>query len=145
MPPFLADVLTWPGNRSYITAIKAARDFSIPPTVLMLRRKQPADGWSDADKKLAIAFQILEDETCPDCGIPIWVGHSEDEHVVFSIKSRVCYSCAEIEDERERGEKRRGKRKPTKGKKHFVVMEPSDHTPSREDYYASQLGEITDD
>jgi hypothetical protein len=138
MPHFLADVLTWPGNRAYITAIKAARDFSIPPTVLMLRDRQPSDGWSTADKKLAVAFQILEDETCPECGVPIWVGHSDDENVVFEVKSRVCYSCAEIETEQDREANRKNKRKPTKGEKHFVTTVPNEHIPSREAYYLAE-------
>lgn len=135
MPHFLADVLTWPGNRTYITAIKASRDFSVPPTVLILNDKQPSDGWSSIDKKLAIAFQILEDETCGDCGVPVWVGHSEDKNASFEIKSRVCYACAEIENTKEREENRRNKRKPTKGKKRFIQLEEGVTPPSREAYY----------
>lgn len=144
MRPFLADVLTWPGNRSYITAIKAARDFSVPPTVLILRNKQPSDGWSDVDKKLAVAFQILEDETCNDCGVPIWIGHSDDEHVVFEIKSRVCYSCAAIEQAQEREQNRKNKRKPTKGKKRFIQTVNDPNMPTREQYYLRESGVVTE-
>lgn len=143
MPPFLADVLTWPGNRQYITAIKAARDFSIPPTVLILRDRQPSDGWSAVDKKLAIAFQILEDETCPDCGIPIWLGHNDAEDIVFEIKARVCYSCATVETTREREENKKNKRKPTKGEKKFISNETKDiHT--RAAYYQAESEKLVD-
>lgn len=144
MPPFLADVLTWPGNRQYITAIKAARDFGIPPTVLILTHKQPSDGWSNVDKKLAVAFQILDDETCPDCGIPIWIGHNDAEDIVFEIKSRVCYSCAQVENDRDKRENKKNKRKPTKGEKHFL----SDETKiihSREEFYKSESAKLSID
>ncbi len=139
MPRFLADVLTWPGNRFYITCIKAARDFSIPPTVLILKDKQPSDGWSAIDKKLVIAFQILEDETCPDCGTPVWIGHSEDNSVVFDVKSRICYACAEIETQREKESKRKN-HKPVKGKKEFVVLDEDAKQPTRQEYYDSLSG-----
>lgn len=147
MPRFLADVLTWPTNRPFITAIKAARDFSIPPSVLMLRTRQPSDGWSQADKKLAVAFQILEDETCPDCGIPIWIGHSDDEHIQFSIKSRTCYSCARVEQEQADAEKRAAKRKnarPQRGKKRFIQIDESDQIPSRQQYLLRENGQVDD-
>lgn len=142
MRPFLADVLTWPGNRAYVTAIKAAQSFSVPPTVLILTNRQPADGWSPTDKKLAVAYQILEDETCQDCGIPVWLGHSDDEHVVFDIKSRICYGCAETEKAQERESSRKGKRSPTKGKKSFIQVQESDELPSRQQFYVKQSGII---
>jgi len=142
MRRFLADVLTWPGNRQYITAIKAARDYSVPPTVLILQHRQPSDGWSPIDKKLAIAFQILEDETCSECGVPIWLGHSDDEDIVFEIKSRTCYSCAEIETSRERDEKRKKKR-DEKGEKHFIDNKTS-HIHTRAEYYEAEAAKMVE-
>lgn len=146
MPPFLADVLTWPGNRFYITVLKAAQKNAIPPTVLLLKGRQPSDGWTPIDKKLVIAFQILEDETCNDCGVPIWIGHSDDESVVFEIKSRTCYACAEIESEQEREEKRSSKRKrgTSKGKKRFLADANPDKHPSREKYFKREAGIVDD-
>lgn len=126
--------------------IKAARSYSLPPTVLILKDRQPQDGWLPVDKKLAIALQILEDETCPDCGIPMWIGHSEDESVVFDIKSRVCYACAEIESKQEQEEKRRAKSKTrhreTKGKKRFIVRDEAKPAPSRDSYLRREAGII---
>ena len=147
MPPFLADVLTWPGNRSFITAIRAAERFGVPPTVLLLNDRQP-DKWTQIDKKLAIAYQILEDETCKDCGVPIWIGHSDDEHVVFEIKSRICYACAEVEGAQADAERRAAKRKgrgETKGKKRFLATTEDSDMPSREAYFQKESGMITDD
>jgi hypothetical protein len=114
----------------------------VPPTVLILKDKQPSDGWSEVDKKLAVAFQILEDETCNDCGVPVWLGHNDDEHVVFDIKSRICYSCATIESEQEREQNRKSKRKPTKGKKHFIQTRDDPNLPSREKHYTKESGKI---
>ena len=144
MRHFLADVLTWPGNRQFITAIKAARDFSIPPTVLILKDKQPSDGWSAVDKKLALAFQIMEDETCNDCGVPIWIGHSDDKDIVFEVKSRVCYSCATVENEQEKQDNRKNKRKPTKGEKHFIAQHDATTQPTREAYYKAEAEKLTE-
>jgi hypothetical protein len=111
--------------------------------VLILKDKQPSDGWSSIDKKLVIAFQILEDETCPDCGTPIWIGHSEDSSVVFDVKSRICYACAEIETQREKESKRKN-HKPTKGKKEFVVLDDETKQPSREAYYSALSGNVNE-
>lgn len=141
MPPFLADVLTWPGNRQYVTYIVAARSYSIPPTVLLLRDRQPSDGWSQVDKKLAVALQILEDETCSDCGIPVWLGHSDDKDIQFEVKSRVCYSCAEIEKDQEEKPGRKSKRKPTKGEKKFLQQTGSSNNQSRDRYYSGIMEE----
>lgn len=95
---------------------------------------------------MAIAFQILEDETCPDCGVPVWIGHSEDEAVEFDVKSRVCYACAEIESAQETEEKRRAKSKTrhreTKGKKRFITRNEEKAIPSRDSYYRAQAGKI---
>lgn len=144
MPPFLADVLTWPGNRIYITAIKAAINFSVPPTVMLLNDRQP-DKWLPVDKKLAIAYQILEEETCPDCGTPIWLGHSDDETVTFSIKSTTCYSCAVIEAEQDNQSKR--KRAPAKGTKKNLAFEPDEgiRQPSRKVFFERLAGIISKD
>jgi hypothetical protein len=112
--------------------------------VLILTHKQPSDGWSNVDKKLAVAFQILDDETCPDCGIPIWIGHNDAEDIVFEIKSRVCYSCAQVENDRDKRENKKNKRKPTKGEKHFL----SDETKiihSREEFYKSESAKLSID
>lgn len=142
MPPFVADALTWPGNRAYITSIKTARAWGVPPTVLILNNRQPSDGWSYNDKKLAIALQILEDETCPECGIPIWLAHNDDENIVFEMKTQVCYSCATVETGREKEENRKGKRKPTKGKKHFIQTQETEHLPTRRAFYEAQAGVV---
>jgi hypothetical protein len=106
---------------------------------MLLTDKQPSDGWSLTDKKLAIAFQILEEETCPDCGIPLWIGHSDDENIVFEIKSTVCYSCAEVEAARDKP----SKRKDVKGKKRNIVIDPASKVPSRRTFFEKLSGIIS--
>lgn len=40
-----------------------------------------------------MAWQILKDETCPNCGIPIWLGHSTISALGFRVKRSTCESC----------------------------------------------------
>jgi len=116
---------------------------------MLLQNRQPTEGWSANDKKLAMALQILEDETCSDCGVPIWIGHSDDKNVEFEIKSKTCYSCARIESEKESEEKRSSKRKGSNrgnhGRKRFLVTNNNGLAPSREKYMLVQSGIIVDD
>jgi hypothetical protein len=112
--------------------------------VLILKSRQPSDGWTEFDKKLAVAFQILEDETCSDCGVPIWLAHSDDKDIIFEVKSRVCYSCAAVEAAQEK----KSRRKPAKGLKRFLTTRTRDdtpHLPSRRKYLERQAGIIDED
>lgn len=136
MPGFLAEVLTWPGHSAYVTAIKAARSWSVPPTVMLVKDRQPDDGWQLIDRKLAMALQILEEETCPSCGTPIWLGHTTLSHVEFERKTSTCYACAERE--RERDEQGRDLTKLDPGESVYVVAKASEgmSLPTREEGYS---------
>lgn len=48
-----------------------------------------------ADIKLKQAWQILKDESCPMCGVPIWLGYSTNRDLDFHVESTFCYSCSE--------------------------------------------------
>lgn len=43
------------------------------------------------------AYQILQDETCSQCGNPIWICRSEDPNVQFKIRNSVCFADREFE------------------------------------------------
>ena len=80
---------------------------------------------------------------CGDCGTPIWIGHNDAEDIVFEIKSRVCYACAQIETDKEKRENKKNKRKPTKGEKHFLTHETTkQHT--REEYFSEEAAKLVD-
>lgn len=58
--------------------------------------------WGDTrNRVLAVALTILEDETCQGCGVPVWLGHSSNKEVVFDVRETTCWSCAEVEKDKE--------------------------------------------
>ena len=104
MPGFLAEALTWPGNRHYITALKTARSWSVPPLNILIGTDE---GWSDINRMLAQALTIVEDETCSQCKTPLWYAYSTDNRVQFKVEEAFCYACAELEKAREKDKKER--------------------------------------
>lgn len=97
MPDFLAEVLTWPKNYGYALAVRSALEWHIPPTTLIVAQKQPTDPWTMADKKLAVAFTILQRETCKECGQPLWICRSSNKNLLFKVRKDTCYSKRELE------------------------------------------------
>lgn len=139
MPGFLAEVLTWPKNYSYTIAVQTALGLNLPPT-LFLDNRTVADGWSRADKKLAMAFTILQKETCRECGQPLWICRSSERDLMFSVRTDICYATAELE---KFGKTKRGQSlKP--GERPYIVakMRKDDQSlPSRKRY----LKELAED
>ncbi len=78
----------------------------LPPTSFILHGKQPSDPWTDEDKKLALAWVILQKETCPKCGQPLWICRSSDKNLGFKTKKGLCYSARENEEWMKKNEKR---------------------------------------
>lgn len=97
MPDFLADALTWPSNYSYFIAVRTAMDLHLPPTVMIIDNRQPTAGWTPSDKKLAMAWTILQIETCKHCGQPLWICRSANKNLGFSVRTDTCYAKAELE------------------------------------------------
>lgn len=105
----------------------------------MLFREQPSDPWVPFDFLLIEAYQILQDETCNECGNPIWICRNDDAHNVgFKIKTSKCYATAELERWREKEEKKNAKKKKY-GENPYVVAFTYDggDFPSRSSYYKS--------
>lgn len=96
MPDFLAEVLTWPHNYYNKLAVETAVSMGLPPTS-MLMDKQPSEGWSREDKKLAIALTILKNETCTKCGQPLWICRSDDKNLLFKTAKGLCYATQQFE------------------------------------------------
>lgn len=113
MPGFLSEVLTWPENSWAVPVLKTARSWQLPPIQMLTGEKS---GWGDdRNRLLAVALTLLEDESCKSCGTPVWLGHSSNNEVVFSLKTSTCYGCAEMDKAREN----RKKAKP--GEAYYVV------------------------
>jgi hypothetical protein len=81
---------------------------------------------------LAQAYQTIEDEKCPKCGVPIWHAYSEDNIIEFELDHIDCYACAH-KDEAEEKEK-----KKTPGRTTFVKAKSAledEPLPTREDFW----------
>jgi hypothetical protein len=59
----------------------------------MLRREKKQKKWKKYDFALATAYQILEDEKCPKCGMASWHAFSENSEIEFEIQHMDCYAC----------------------------------------------------
>jgi hypothetical protein len=103
----------------------------------MLFREQPTDPWVEFDFLLVEAIQILEDETCRECGNPIWICRNEDAHNVgFKVKTNKCFAVAELEKWQERKDKQKTKKKEY-GESPYVVPYTYDGSPlpTRAEFY----------
>lgn len=98
MPDFLAEALTWPQNYSYALAVETAYKTGIRPLTFIVKDAQPDEPWTDADKKLMLAWTILERETCSECNQPLWICRSEDNNLGFSVRKGMCYAKKEVEE-----------------------------------------------
>jgi hypothetical protein len=83
------------------------------------------------DAALAIAFETIEKEKCPKCGVPIWYAYSEDSSIAFKHDHVDCHACAfdEVESKKIRN--------PQPGRTMFVtpVLEDGfDALPTRQDF-----------
>jgi len=130
MPGFLAEALTWPENRSFVTDLKTARSWGVPPLTIMTGDEQ---GWTSINRKLAKSLTVLEEEACGSCKTPLWYAYSTDNHIQFEVKTSHCYSCAALEKYREEHKK---EAKP--GQIHYVKpvnIFPEEPLPSRYESY----------
>jgi hypothetical protein len=103
----------------------------------MLFHEQPTDPWTRFDFLLLEAYQTLQDETCPECGSPIWVCRNEGaENVGFKVKTAKCFAKAELDKWHEKEEKKKSSKK-TYGEYPYVVPYTYDggDMPSRRSYY----------
>lgn len=129
--------------------MRAAILFHQKPSFLLLDSKRFGKKVTrDFDRRVMLAYQILQDETCPTCGIPVWIGHNEDNTIVFRVEDSNCFACGSLESEREDIRKRyEGRESSRFGVTEFVVAEtdggsdpygvllPGGPLPSRADAY----------
>lgn len=102
----------------------------------MLFHEQPTDPWNEFDFLLVEALQILEDETCRECGNPIWICRNEEAaHVGFKVKTSTCFAKAEM-DRWQAAQEKKGK-KSTPGELPYVIAFTYDDgpMPTRMSYY----------
>lgn len=134
MPGFLADVLTQARNGGYLLSVETAMSLNLPPTVMIYDDRQP-DKWTKEDKKLAMAWTILERERCQYCGQYMWICRSSNPKLTFSVRTDTCYADAEMNSSSNK--KKSEKLRP--GEHLYTVPEMYDDSPlpSRHEYLKS--------
>jgi len=107
----------------------------------MLFHEQPSDPWVPFDFKLLEAYQILQDETCNECGNPICICRNEEaSNVGFKVKIATCFAKAELDKWKEKEEKKKSN-KSAYGQYPYTVAYTYDDSPmpSRKSYYESLI------
>ena len=87
------------------------------------------------------AYQILQDETCSQCGNPIWICHNEfADGVGFKVREIKCFAKAELEKHQERQQKKDTKKKKY-GIQEIVIAYPYEgmEMPTRRSYLEAQV------
>jgi hypothetical protein len=96
----------------------------------MLFHEQPSDPWVPFDFMLLEAFQTLQDETCSDCGNPIWICRNESAaNVGFKIKTSTCFAKAELDRWQEKEDKKKSSKKAY-GQNPYIVAYTYDEGPN---------------
>lgn len=93
---------------------------------------------------LVEAMQILQDETCNECGNPIWICRNEDAaNVGFKIKISKCYAKAEMDKWQDKQSKNDSKKKAF-GELPYTIAYTYDEgpMPTRNSYYQSLSDKI---
>lgn len=88
---------------------------------------------------------MLQDETCPKCGQPIWLCRSDSNNVAFKVQSDTCFAEKALKSVEDSKKDKKERAKPTErkewGKFYYTVpyVPPSveGDLPSRMDYYTS--------
>lgn len=105
----------------------------------MIFHTPPSDPWEQFDFKLLEAYQILQDETCPHCGNPVWVCRSTNPRIRFKMQKSVCFAERYEEEWKNRKNRRMGKGEtwsPGPGEQWFPVLDlpEGEPMPTRMDY-----------
>lgn len=64
----------------------------------MLFHTQPNEPWESVDFSLLVALQILEEETCGQCGQPLWLCRSGDKDLYFKVEKSTCYATKRLRE-----------------------------------------------
>lgn len=109
----------------------------------MIFHEQPSADWIPFDFKLLEAYQILQDETCPKCGHPIWLCRSDSNNIGFKVRTAVCYADRELkmyeDSKKPMGERAKSKERAQMGEYYYVYPynppTASGPLPTRQQFY----------
>ncbi len=54
--------------------------------------------WTDDDREYALAWQELQDETCPGCGQPRAESFHPDSDGAYEVRALRCHACSAKDD-----------------------------------------------
>lgn len=91
-------------------------------------RKRDKPHWMDY--ALALAFETVEAEKCPKCGVPAWHAYSENNTIEFEMDHIDCEACKFDEQNNSAKERKRP------GRTKYVKAIPAEgcELPSRADF-----------
>lgn len=103
----------------------------------MIFHEQPTAQWTRFDFMLLEAYQMLQDETCNQCGNPIWLCRSTDRNLQFKMEKSTCYAVRAEEQWMKRKRTTKKEWEPDPGDTWFPVPYTVDDSPlpTRFDYY----------
>lgn len=124
-----------------VRKIRAAITAGVRPSAIVYG-KSVKDDWDAMDRALIEAYQILEDERCPECGQPTWICRNDDPNIQFEIKKDVCYAKRALEEKNAdlkdvKTAKERSKLKASWGAIEYPTPFTLDESPlpTRKEYY----------
>lgn len=137
MRDFVAESLLEPQNSGILRAIRTAKSWNKEPLDIIVGTYEMTEPYMREylNTLLMMAYQIIEDETCNSCGVPYWLGKSTINTVAFDLKETNCYSCAELEQDREAESKKNSKKTFGVTKYIVPVAEEGFTLPTREESY----------
>lgn len=125
-----------------VQILKTAVENKMKPTAVLFQKSDPYGDWESLDYKLLQAYQTLKDETCKECGNPLWLCRSTDNMIGWSVDTTTCYASQAIEARRfkdDNGGKTPEKKDSGKwGKTYFARPKPvinNGTLPTRKDFY----------
>lgn len=97
-------------------------------------RKRDKPHW--LDYSLALAYETVESEKCPKCGVPAWHAYSENNTIDFEMDHIDCEACKFDEQNNSSKERKRpGRTKYVKA----VPVQGVDELPTRADFQAEMM------
>ena len=115
--------------------VLTAKEWGWSPTAVIRGAKNPHKA-HPADYNFAQAVQMLLEEKCPSCGVPIWWAFSTNPDIGFKLKTITCYGCQHKETE---GPEYKDKKPGESQVVYAVPGEDTDELPSRKDYFDRQM------
>ena len=67
----------------------------------MIFQEDPRGEWRRHDFLLLEALQLMEQERCGQCGLPVWMCHDETGLVQFSIEEDECIAKRDVDKKQE--------------------------------------------